>query len=325
MVCLSVAQPPLVAPVLFVLDSATWLAKHEAVRACVIFNPSAKGEKARRFRRHLDDIATQSALKLTTCAGDAQRLAAEAVGEGFDTIVAAGGDGTLNEVLNGIGDAPDGFDRARLGVLPLGTVNVYAREMTIPFNPVKAWEIVQRGREMRIDLPSIEYTANGANRRRYFLQLAGAGLDARAIELVDWETKKKIGALAYIIAGLRALLEPPSRITAAGSQTAEGGLVLVGNGRLYGGRFQVFPEAKLQDGQLEVCVFPKVNWVTLARCGAPLLIAGRLPAAVTRAFRTSSLVLKSEMPTPFEVDGELIGHLPATFSVVPSRLRVVVP
>jgi diacylglycerol kinase (ATP) len=320
-----VAQPPLVAPVLFVLDSAAWLAKHEAMRACVIFNPSAKGEKARRFRRHLDDIATQGTLKLTTCAGDAQRLAAEAVREGFDTIVAAGGDGTLNEVLNGIGDAPDGFDRARLGVLPLGTVNVFAREMTIPFYPVKAWEIVQRGREIRIDLPSVEYAANGGNRRRYFVQLAGAGLDARAIELVQWELKKKIGALAYIIAGLRALLGSPSRITAAGSQTAEGGLVLVGNGRLYGGRYQVFPDAQLQDGQLDVCVFPRVNWLTLARCGPPLLLAGRVPTAVTRTFRTSSLVLKSEMPTPFEVDGELIGHLPATFSVAPSRLRVVVP
>ncbi len=325
MVCLSVAQPPLVAPLLFVLDSGAWLANHEAVRACVIFNPSAKGEKARRFRRHLDAIATQCTLKLTTCPGDAQRLAAEAVGEGFDTIVAAGGDGTLNEVLNGIGDAPEGFDRARIGVLPLGTVNVFAREVAIPFNPVKAWEIVQGGRERRIDLPSVEYAANGASRRRYFAQLAGAGLDARAIELVDWETKKKVGTLAYIIAGLRALMGPPSRITAAGSQTAEGGLVLVGNGRLYGGRYQVFPDAHLQDGQLDVCVFPRVNWVTLARCGPPLLLAGRVPAAVTRTFRTSSLVLESEMPTPFEVDGELIGHLPATFSVAASKLRVVVP
>jgi diacylglycerol kinase (ATP) len=320
-----VAQPPLAAPLLFVLDSATVLAKHEAVRTCVIFNPSARGEKARRFRRHLDAIGTQCTLKLTTGPGDAQRLAAQAVGTGFDTIVAAGGDGTLNEVLNGIGDAPEGFDRARLGILPLGTVNVFAREVAIPLNPVKAWAIVQSGRERRIDLPSVQYAANGASRRRYFVQLAGAGLDARAIELVRWELKKKIGALAYIIAGLRALLVAPSRITAAGSQTAEGGLVLIGNGRLYGGRYQLFPEAQLQDGQLEVCVFPRVNWLTLARCGPSLLISARVPTAVTRTFRTSTLVLKSSLPTPFEVDGELIGHLPATFSVAPSRLRVIVP
>ena len=73
--------------------------------------------------------ASQCALKATTAPGDARRLAAEAVADGFELIVAAGGDGTVNEVLNGLGDAPDGFARARLGVLPLGTVNVFAREI----------------------------------------------------------------------------------------------------------------------------------------------------------------------------------------------------
>src|SRR5881628_1790607 len=102
------------------------------MRTCVIFNPAARGDKARNFRRHLADLGTHCALKSTAAAGDARRLAAEAVGEGFEVVVAAGGDGTLNEVLNGIGDAPDGFDKARLGVLPLGTVNVFARELAIP-------------------------------------------------------------------------------------------------------------------------------------------------------------------------------------------------
>lgn len=89
------------------------------MRICVIFNPVARGEKARRFRRHLDEIGSQSSLKLTTGPGDARRLAAEAVGEGFEIVAAAGGDGTVNEVLNGIGDVPGGFERSRLGVLPL--------------------------------------------------------------------------------------------------------------------------------------------------------------------------------------------------------------
>ena len=92
------------------------------MRACVIFNPTAKGDKARHFRQHLDEFAAKSTLMLTKCAGDARRLGTEAVKEGFDTIVAAGGDGTINEVLNGIANTPDGLDCARLGVLPLGTV-----------------------------------------------------------------------------------------------------------------------------------------------------------------------------------------------------------
>lgn len=126
---------------------------HFPVRTCVIFNPAARGDKARHFRRHLDEIGGQAALKATTAPGDARRLAAEAVGEGFDLVVAAGGDGTANETLNGLGDIPDGFARARFGVLPLGTVNVFARELKIPLRIEPAWEVLRSGRETRIDLP----------------------------------------------------------------------------------------------------------------------------------------------------------------------------
>ena len=166
------------------------------MRTCVIFNPTARGEKAARFRRHLDAIGAQSTLKLTAWPGDARRLATEAVGEGFEVIVAAGGDGTLNEVLNGIADAPNGLERARLGVLPLGTVNVFARELGIPIKLNLAWRTISSGRETTIDLPKMEYQANGASKQLYFAQLAGAGLDARAIELVSWRLKKKFGPIA---------------------------------------------------------------------------------------------------------------------------------
>ena len=294
------------------------------MRICVIFNPTAKGDKARRFRRHLDEIGSQSTLKLTSAPGDARRLAAEAVTEGFDTVVAAGGDGTLNEVLNGMGDVPDGFERARLGVLPLGTVNVFARELQIPSRLALAWTTIQEGRETRIDLPRVEYGSNPQH--RYFAQLAGAGLDARAVELVQWELKKRIGPLAYVLAGFQALAAAPARIRIdTGSQNATAGLVVIGNGRFYGGSFRVFPGADLRDGLLEVCVFPTVNWFTLARCGPPILLGGTLPSSATQVFRTASLTLTSAAPVALQVDGELIGQLPARFSVERERLRVIVP
>lgn len=294
------------------------------MRACVIFNPTAKGEKARRFRRHLEEIGSQCALKLTTAPGDARRLAVEAVREGYEDIVAAGGDGTLNEVLNGLGDAPEGFERARLGVLPLGTVNVFAREMAIPRRLDLAWKTICRGCETRIDLPCARYGAN--QKRRYFAQLAGAGLDARAIELVQWSLKKKMGPLAYVLAGLRALRETPSKVNAeGGGNSVAGELVLIGNGRLYGGPYRVFPKADMRDGLLEVCVFPRVGWLTLARCGPPLVLGGTLPRAAVQVFRAESVRLSSAGPTPIEVDGELLGRLPAFFSIERSRLRVIVP
>ena len=339
------------------------LSKSSRVRVCVIFNPAARGEKARRFRRHLSEIGAQSSLKLTTAPGDARRLAAEAVREDFEIVVAAGGDGTVNEVLNGIGDEPGGFEHTRLAVLPLGTVNVFARELGLPRKLESAWPLIVAGRETQIDLPRVEYAGQGGRERRYFVQLAGAGLDARAVELVNWELKKKIGPLAYVWAGLQAAWGEPAKISvsmptaaranpgmapvrdsriqetagrapAVGTQDhvasletlpMTGALVLVGNGRLYGGDFRVFSGADLRDGLLDVCLFPRANWLTVARCGPSLLLRGCLPASVAECFSTPFLSLSSSNPVPLELDGELIGHLPAQFSVERERLRVIVP
>ena len=298
------------------------------MRICVIFNPAARGNKARRFRHHLDDLGGQSAFKATAAPGDARRLAAEAVGEGYDLVVAAGGDGTVNEVLNGIGDAPDGFERTRFGVLPLGTVNVFARELKIPLKLERAWEVLQRGRETKIDLPRAEFSADGKSTRRYFVQLAGAGLDARAIELVDWQHKKAVGSLAYVIAGLKALRERKPEITAREDarptgQNYTGELVLIGNGRLYGGPFEIFPQADLRDGLLEVCIFQRVDFPALFRCAPDLLSRQKLPEKLVRRFRATELELSGT--GGFELDGEWVGKLPVKFSVERGRLRVVVP
>jgi diacylglycerol kinase (ATP) len=296
------------------------------VRACFIFNPAAKGEKAGRFRRHLDEIGSRFSLKKTAAADDARRLAAEAVREGFDVIVAAGGDGTLNEVVNGIADEPDGFQRARLGVLPLGTVNVFARELGIPIRFEAALQTILRGRETTIDLPTVEYQHLGSTRRRHFAQLAGAGLDARAIELVNWPLKKVIGPLAYVAAGVNAILRSQSQIHVTdGQRELTGELVLIGNGRLYGGGFELFPGADLRDGLLDVCVFPRVNSFILARCGPVLVLRGKLPAGVATQLRAASFTLSASAPVPFEADGELVGRLPAVFSVQRNGLRVIVP
>jgi YegS/Rv2252/BmrU family lipid kinase len=296
------------------------------VRICVIFNPAAKGEKARRFRRHLDEIGAESALKLTTGPGDARTLAAQAVQEGFEIVVAAGGDGTLNEVLNGLGDAPEGFERARLGVLPLGTVNVFARELGLSRNIAQAWQTLRKGNETRIDLPRAEYEEGGQGRQRYFAQMAGAGLDARAVELVNWQIKKRFGPLAYVWAGLQALAGAQSQIRAKTStQEAAGELVLVGNGRLYGGDYRIFEGADLRDGLLDVSVFPRINWLTLAWCAPSLLLRGSLPRGLVTVLQAPEFTLSTPTRAPFELDGEWVGHLPAKFSVERSRLRVIVP
>ncbi len=294
---------------------------------CVIFNPTARGDKARRFRRQLDAIATQCTLKPTAARGDATRLAAAAVAEGFTTIVAAGGDGTINEVANGIANAPDGLHKARLGILPLGSVNVLAKELAIPADVSRAWEIIRDGHERRVDLPWMEFAGAAGRERRAFVILAGAGLDARAVEMVKWGEKKRLGTLAYIVAGWRALNEARTPMTVTyGDKTIESAeLVLLGNGRYYGGRFPFFPKARMDDGQLDICVFTRFQ-----RRRLPIyvwaLLTGRLGGLEgIHCFQTDSITLTTETRVPVELDGDAVGHLPAKIGIQPQSLRVIVP
>lgn len=290
---------------------------------CVIFNPAARGNKARHFRRYLDEMGGRAAFKATAAPGEARRLAAEAVGDGFDVIAAAGGDGTVNEVLNGIGDA-NGFSKTCFGVLPLGTVNVFARELKIPLRLEYAWEVLRRRHEMQLDLPQVEFSQNGGVKKQFFIQLAGAGLDARAIELVSWSQKKKIGPLAYVVAGLKAMREKKPKIRAnEGHSSFEGELVLIGNGKYYGGPYDIFPGADLKDGLLDVCIVPRADWTTLFGLIPNFLFRQKLPEKMVKRFRAASFELSGETGAAFQLDGEGIGHLPAKFSMAPEKLRVI--
>lgn len=296
------------------------------MRICVIFNPAARGNKARRFKKFLSELSQQCVLKATTAPGDARRLAQAAVATGYDIVAAAGGDGTVNEVLNGIGDEPGGFEKTRLGVLPLGTVNVFARELKIPLRLEGAWRALKRANEMKIDLGRADYFEDGKPAQRYFMQLAGCGLDARAVELVSWKLKKTAGPLAYVVAGFQALTEKQVQITAsANGNNISGELVLLGNGRLYGGPFEIFPEAGLCDGHLDACAFPKVNMTMLLNHAPNFLLRRKLSEPHVQRLRASKIELTSSTPAAFELDGEWIGSLPATFSVERQKLRLVIP
>jgi diacylglycerol kinase (ATP) len=154
-------------------------------------------------------------------------------------------------------------------------------------------------------------------------------MDARAIELVSWSHKKKIGPLAYVIAGLKALREKKPIVKATenssnGSKAFEGELVLIGNGKFYGGPYDIFPQADLKDGLIDVCVFPRTDFGTLFGCIPQFLLRQRLSEKVVKRFRAEQFELSCESKAPFQLDGEGIGHLPAKFSMAPEKVRVVV-
>lgn len=293
---------------------------------CVIFNPAARGEKARKFQDYLEKSRAHWALKPTTAPGSARFLAAEAVREGYETIVAAGGDGTLNEVLNGLADAPGGFESARLAVLPLGTINVFARELRLPLDIESVCPLLEDERELRLDLGCAEYQTKSGTERRYFVQLAGAGFDARSVELVNWELKKKVGPAAYFVAGLQALgsAQPKITITCGGEQHT-GELILIGNGRLYGGNFPIFHKGDLQDGVLDVVVFPKINWQSLPAHMLNFLRGAMFKEGGSIYLQGKEFTLTSPDHAALQLEGELAGELPARIFVVPRALRVVAP
>ncbi len=131
-----------------------------------------------------------------------------------------------------------------------------------------------------------------------------------------------------MVAGLKALREKQPLIRALDTAhpnglSLEGELVLIGNGKLYGGNFAVLPQADLNDGLLDVCVLPRTNFGTLLRCAPGLLLRLRLPEKMVKRFRTTSFELSSKTTASFQLDGEGIGHLPAKFSVAPEKLRVI--
>lgn len=295
------------------------------MRPCVIANPVARGMRRVGGEGLRTLCGPDTAIRWTSAAGEARALAAAAVREGFDLLVAAGGDGTVNEVLNGIGDVPGGFERVRLGVLPLGTANVWARERGLDLDLARAWERLREGRERRVDLPWAEWQEGGAAGRRFFVQLAGAGWDALAIERVRAGWKRWLGPWAYVWAGWEALQAGCPPVTARLAEVCMSGpWVLVGNGRFYGGPFELFPGASAEDGWLDVCVVPRLT-LGIAVCGGlSVLLRRRLPGRWVRRGRTQRLELSSESPVPFEVDGERAGRTPVTFGLTPGALRVAV-
>ena len=254
-------------------------------------------------------------MRLTSEAGDARRIAAEAARDGVEVIIAAGGDGTLNEVVNGIGQAP-----VRLGILPVGTMNVFATELGIPSGNLEAaWRVIEEGKVIAVDLPR-------ANDTR-FIQLAGVGLDAEVVRKTTADSKRALGRLSYLLTLVQVAAHKPSRVVleAEGGRLREGSFALIGNGRLYGGPFPVFKRASLHDGLLDVLVFENQSHWDVVRYFQAIAFGTHPELPDVEYFQTSSLKVTSMGDVPVELDGEIAGMLPCVFSVESQKLFVIVP
>jgi YegS/Rv2252/BmrU family lipid kinase len=283
----------------------------------LIANPVAGGDARRKIEQTVAwmqarDVAVD--LTLTEARGDAQRAAAAARTDSFDRIVAAGGDGTLNEVINGL--APSDIP---LGFIPLGTTNVFALETEIPFDLEQACALVLDGTPRRICLGK----ADGHR----FLLMAGIGFDAAVVRGVSLRLKRRVGKLAYVVSGLIGLCRYRPRLlevlTEAGVRRQAYG-VIISNGRLYGGRFVVSPGASLYTRSLNVCLLLRKTRLGLLRTVVKIAAGRPLLADEVVQLRARKVIVAGA-GVPVQVDGDYLGELPRVFHSTFGELKMVLP
>ena len=249
--------------------------------------------------------------------GDATRLAHEAVEQGFDLVCAIGGDGTVNETINGLAGT-----EVPLAIVPTGTVNVLAMELGIPLEPPDAVKLLEVGTMSWIDL--------GLAGDRYFGLMAGVGMDAAVVASLSPVMKKAFKEAAFAVQGLANYLtkdEPLIRVTSA-ERTVEGYFAVFGNSSNYGGGFGITPLADMRDGLLDVCVLKDKSFLSTVWYWTAALINAHITHPKVEYFRTKKAEVVTVEPGKevlVQTDGEVAGKLPLTCRVVPRSLRVVVP
>ena len=292
-----------------------------------ISNPNAgRGGRKRaaevaRFCELLRKRGIEVEVLETRAPHDATRLAAEAARDGVGEVVVSGGDGTINEALQGLVGT-----HVRLGIWPAGTANVLARELKLPFDAKGAAEVVARGTTRRIYAGCATDERSGV--RRYFFLMAGVGLDASVVERVRPRLKRRVGEGAYWASGLEHLVrwQPvPFEIEIEG-QTYPATFASVGKAAHYGGEISVTPRARLDEPEFEICVVNSYSRLRYLR----LLLQGMQRDGVRRGMASVRYVRATRARATgdgasVQVDGELVGQLPMTFEIVPTPIEVIAP
>jgi YegS/Rv2252/BmrU family lipid kinase len=299
------------------------------MRAMLVVNPTSGPLDVRRelpaVLTHLDDHGWQTVLHYTERSGEATDLARTARDEGLDAVFVVGGDGTINEVINGLAESP-----VALGVLPGGTGNVWAKELGLPTRSplhrlplLDSVEALVMGSTRRIDLGK----ANG----RYFLQWTGLGLDAEVTYAMEPRTRRqrRLGALAYIVAGFTAAA------SMAGIRTRiciddeliyrRCILIVISNSQLYGGIVRVATDARLDDGLLDVNVFSGSGFGSVMRTAAGIITGLHVRDSRHSFFPARRIQVETDKPMELHVDGEPSGTTPLECEVVPRALSIIIP
>ncbi|UJF32675.1 diacylglycerol kinase [Paenibacillus hexagrammi] len=290
-------------------------------RARLIYNPTSGREEMRKrlpeILQRLERGGLETSTHATIGEGDATLAAAEAVERGFDIIIAAGGDGTLCEVVNGMAERPN---RPALGILPLGTTNDFARALNIPKNWEQACELIVRQYTRDIDVGKIN--------NRYFINIAGGGSMTELTYEVPSKLKTMIGQLAYYMKGIEKLprLRPIELHVKAGEAefVEEAMMFLVANSNSVAGFEKLSPDASLNDGLFDVLILRKCNLAEFIRVITLALRGEHLTDPNVIYFQTDHIEINSPDYVQLNLDGEFGGTLPCVMTNLRSHLRIIV-
>lgn len=313
------------------------------IRATIIYNPMSgrpgrRAENVSEMTRLLSQRGIESDARATSGPDHAARLAKEALGEGAGIIVSYGGDGTLNEVIQEMAGAD-----TSLAVWPGGTSNVVARDLGVPFRIEQIADMIAARKTRRIALGlargvggrgsgagehgSQPLSPNSQPLPRYFLMMAGIGLDASIARAVNKKLKRRTGEFAYWLAGIKHFFVwngEPFTIEVDG-RCFESTFALVGNGKGYGGGMLITPNARLEDPWFEIYIVPPLrnNFAYLRALRA--CMRGKPDVPGVSLITGKHVVANSAVEPWVEADGEIIGPLPMTFDIVPDALSIIVP
>lgn len=285
--------------------------------AAIIGNPNSGKAGDRNYLENYAKILRAGGLNTEVLNTEYPNHATELAAEVGDRIViAAGGDGTINEVVNGL------HKDATLGILPLGTANVLAREIGLPLNPKKACGRILAGDTFRMDL-GIATDRKGTERR--FTFVAGIGFDANVIYSVTPWLKRYLKALAFALSAFKVYAEEefPAIHVLYGDTIYVSQFVIIANGRRYGGDFRVTGGQSLSSGELEAILVERIGALLRPDILGRILARRPLNKSMRSVNATEFRARAPGAEVPVQLDGELWGRLPMSFRTEPGALKVI--
>ena len=301
------------------------------IHAKIIVNPVAGVHKS-TFRKwpHIKSLLTEHGLSFdyqyTEGAGHASELASAAAGDGYRFLIAVGGDGTINEVANGILGSPNAATTA-MGIISTGTGNDFIRSAGIPCNYAMACKHVTGERRSLIDVGIVEYTKDGKRASRYFINGAGVGFDAEVAEAGRGVPRFMGNTVPFVLSLLKTLpgyRNKDIRLNIDGRVETRRVLTLVvSNGAYFGGGMRIAPEAELSDRHLDVLTIGDVGKVELLQVFPRVYKGTHITHPKVRMEKAHSVTVECDRRILLQADGELLGEGPVTFRIQPASLNVV--